>query len=115
MGKDQFAERCSSYPDLMILTFLPEKIICFTNCIPFFLFFIKETFSVKMFHLYLLRQSQMVYLLGSYFPSQILPTTNSKCMSPTETQIFIFGFIFVDKKGSDIYKIYQVFFLILII
>lgn len=26
-----------------------------------------------MFHLYLLRQSHMAYLLGSYFPSQILP------------------------------------------
>lgn len=43
MGKDQFAEmqRCSSYPDLMILTFLPEKIIYFINCIPFFFFLYK--------------------------------------------------------------------------
>lgn len=42
MGKDQFAERCSSYPDLMILTFLPEKIIYFTNCILFFFFLYKR-------------------------------------------------------------------------
>lgn len=46
MGKDQFAERCSCYPDLMILTFLPEEITYFTN-VSLFFFLCKKTFSGK--------------------------------------------------------------------
>lgn len=94
MGKDQFTERCISYPDIMILTFLPAKIII--SLIEFylssFLFFVKETFSVKTFNLYLPRQSHMVYSFRFLLPLLLLPTTHSKCTSFIETQRLISGF-----------------------
>ena len=71
MEKDQFTQRCISYPDIMILTFSPAKIIYFTNWVlfVFFFFFVKEIFLVKTFNLYLPRQSHMVYSFRFLLPS----------------------------------------------